>query len=44
MRIPLFIAASLCAFAVQADPLSNALVENLSAMKSVYRAEYAPAA
>lgn len=44
MRIPLFFAASLCAFTVQADSLSNALVENLYAMKSIYRAEYAPAA
>ncbi len=44
MRIPLFIAATCCAFAAQADSLSNALVENLYAMKSVYRAEYAPAA
>ncbi|HTM64608.1 MAG TPA: protease-like activity factor CPAF [Gammaproteobacteria bacterium] len=44
MRIPLFIAASLCAFSAQADSLSNAVVENLYAMKSVYRAEYAPAA
>jgi hypothetical protein len=43
MRIPVFIAASVCALAVHADSLSNALVENLYAMKSVYRAEYAPA-
>lgn len=44
MRVPLLIAASVCAFSVQADTLSNALVENLTAMKSIYRAEYAPAA
>src|SRR3990167_2731717 len=43
MRVPLLIAASICAFSVQADTLSDALVENLQAMKSVYRAEYAPA-
>lgn len=43
MRIPLFLATSLCAFAVQADSLSSALVENLYAMKSIYRTEYAPA-
>lgn len=44
MRVPLLIAASICAFSVQADTLSDALVENLTAMKSVYRTEYAPAA
>lgn len=43
MRVPLLIAASICAFSVQADTLSDALVENLQAMKSIYRAEYAPA-
>ncbi len=44
MRTSLILALAMFTSSVQADSLSAALVENLSAMKSVYRAEYAPAA
>src|ERR1700722_16485000 len=45
MRAPLILAIAMFTSTVQAaDSLSDALVENLYAMKSIYRAEYAPAA
>ena len=44
MRARLIMALALFTSTAQADTLSNALVENLYAMKSIYRAEYAPAA
>src|SRR5580700_4889073 len=45
MRAPLILALAIVTSTVQAaDTLSDALIENLYAMKSVYRAEYAPAA
>ncbi len=43
MRITQLFALSLVSTAVQANPLADALVENLYAMKSIYRTEYAPA-